>query len=188
MSFRVISVIVGFFAVYSGCANAEDKPMDFLTATFQGKPCEVYFFRTWATYSHPVKPIDPIRFEDALKRDAYYRAWMCTIGKQNLFVFFEGVELSKTNTAIPKQISDDGKIHLYEAKEGTTGVERGKALSSNATATVDSFLVSYPEKTTHLIHVKQKSVVTYEYQYDAKGKLTKVLVKDFDGNIKAINY
>ena len=162
--------------------------MDHLVANYQGKPCEVYFFKSWGTYSHPVKPIDPMEFEDAIKRDGYYRAWMCVENNKNLFVFFEGIELSKKVTDIRKAEKNSNKVYIYESMIKDNNIKVGRELNGNDTIKTNSFLVSLPDDTDYLTLVEQKSVVSYEYKYNDNGKLQKVLVKDFDGNTKTIDY
>jgi len=158
--------------------------MDHLNANFQGQSCDVYFFKTWGTYSHPVKPLNPMEFQEAISRDGYYRAWMCKKNNETLFVFFEGIEISKKVTGIPKLERSSNKIHIYESKLASGKVGVGRELTANDTIRINSFLISLPDRSEHLISVEQKSVISYEYKYHSDGKLQEVIVKDLDGKIR----
>lgn len=159
--------------------------MDHLNANFQGKPCDVYFFKSWGTYSHPVKPLHPMEFEEAIGRDGYYRAWMCEKNNEPLFVFFEGIEMIKKVTNILKVKKNSDKIHIYEPRMVSGRIDVGRELNANDTIKINSFLIAIPNDSEYLISVEQKSAISYEYKYHDNGKLQEVIVKNFDGEIKS---
>jgi hypothetical protein len=165
--------------------SKEVRVMDHLDAYYQGKPCDVYFFKNWGTYSHPVKPLHPMEFDEAIRRDGYYRAWMCTKNNEILFVFFEGIEMSKKITAIPKVEKNSDKIHIYESRSLAGRIDVGRELNANDTIKINSFLISIPDHFDYLISVEQKSAISYEYKYHDNGKLQEVIVKNLDGKIKS---
>jgi len=161
--------------------------MDYIKTYHDNQVCEVYFFSGWTTYSHPVKPIGPLDLERSLSRDSYYRAWLCKRGNKELFVLFEAVEIDKKMTTITKKTAQNSSISIYKYNNANSSV-LGDELSLNDILTHGSFLVSLPDDTPYLMHAKQKVVQSFEYKYDVEGSLKKVIVMDFDGNIRELNY
>lgn len=159
--------------------------MEYITGVYKNVECKVYFFKGWSTYSHPVRPINPIELEDAVKRAGYYRAWMCKVGGRNLFVKFEGIEQDRIETDIKKRKGSD--VEVYEAIKSNGSYVVGSTVSVDRPAVSDRFFVSYPEE-ENLFLLSQKVAMSYEYEYSAEGALKKVYVKDFDGNITALEY
>lgn len=165
--------------------------MDHLLSVYKGQQCKVYFFKSWTTYSHPVRPINPMEYEEAVTRDGYYRAWMCGADDKKKFIFFDGIELSKMATDIKKsniKSLNVNKLEFFEPILEKGKVKVGRPLGYSETLLATSFLVAIPDDTDILILIKQKSVVSYEYKYMQDGKLEQVVVKDFDGNIKLLDY
>ncbi|MCF6324609.1 MAG: hypothetical protein L3J89_09850 [Gammaproteobacteria bacterium] len=161
--------------------------MDYIETYRGNQACEVYFFSGWATYSHPVKPIGPLDLEHSLSRDSYYRAWLCKRGDKELFVLFEAVEMDKKLTTIPKSSVQKPSINIYKY-DGSNSSELGEELSLNDILKYESFLISLPDDLLYLTYVEQKIVQSFEYKYDIDGNLKKVIIMDFDRNIRELNY
>lgn len=90
-----------------------------IRADKDGKECDVFFFKSWGSYSHPVTPVDPISYEEALRRDGFSRAWMCGPQNNRQFMLFEGVRVSRSGIS---QASVDPTNAFYEWVVGTDGV------------------------------------------------------------------
>lgn len=183
---RIITIFIALSNMAS-CSN-EGKKMDHLVSSYDGKACEVYFFKSWSTYSHPVTPTGAIGYEEAMGRDGFYRAWMCNINNIDLFVLFEGVELSKNITGIEKSDQGDASIRFYESVTDGDAINKGRELNYGETLGRESFLASLCDEGKYLILIKQDVAVSYEYIYNSTGRLEEVVVKDFEGNYRKIEY
>lgn len=161
--------------------------MEFINAKFNGLLCEVYFFKGWSTYSHPVTPTGAIQYEEALARKGFYRAWMCNIHNQDFFVYFEGIENKITKTDMIKPIHEKD-MHFYTHNTDTKKEELGHEISANETMNEKSFYASLPSIPDYYSLITQINGISYEYQYEQSGKLGSSKVTDFDGNVKTFKY
>ena len=85
-----IYILALSFLSILGCSGEEME--GFIKTQKNEMQCQVYFFKSWATYSHPVKPVDAIDYTESIRRGKFYRAWMCdTKESRSLFVLFEGI-------------------------------------------------------------------------------------------------
>jgi len=162
--------------------------MNYIAAVYEGNPCKVYLFKSWGTYSHPVKPIGPLAVEDGLSRDGFYRAWMCTKHNNDQFVYFEGVETNIQPTDIAKPIDNKTEIKVYEPVLKGKQYTCGKELPISEILKFEVFLISLPNKSKTLYLLKPKQATSFTYKYDNEGRLKQVLVKDFDGNTTSLDY
>jgi hypothetical protein len=162
--------------------------VDYVNAKFQDMPCEVYFFKRWGTYSHPVTPIDPIEYEEALTRKGFCRAWMCQSSNGNQFSFFEAKKNKVELTNLIKPVKGDNELRFYEYFLRDSGPKIGRELSGSETMGMDSFLVALPDATDYLSLVVQKMSYSYQYLYDDSGALKKVILTGDDGDISTLDY
>lgn len=179
MQASLINIFILFMLNLSACTKKEPE-MFFLNTNYKKLPCQVYFFKSWSTYDHPVKPKGPLEYEQALSRKGFYRAWMCKKNNDDLFMLFEGIENSIEETGINKPNDEDDALRFYEPNVGQVV---GRELSAVETLGHEVFYVSLPNKNKlHLL--TQNTATKYEYIYDDNGMLDSTIVTDFDGNVK----
>ncbi len=179
----ILNIVLLIFILNCSACSDEVNEMVFLNADFNNMPCEVYFFESWSTYQHPVKPTGPLEYEKALSRKGFYRAWLYKKNNEDLFVFFEGVENKVETTKIEKPDNSGAEIRFYEYIKGN-GI--GREISASDSLKFDSFYVSLPNIQNYLVLITQKKGISYEYVYDEAGKLIKGVITDFDGNVKPL--
>ena len=178
-----MTTIIALALVFGSCLG-EEKKVELIKSIHDDMSCEVYFFKSWATYQHPVKPIGPIDYESALMREGFYRAWLCKKNGQDLFTYFEGVENKFSISKTPKKEGVENQIHFYESgKEG----EPGNEISASETIGLTEFYASLPLVEKYLMHIKQKKGISYEYKYDDTGKPTQAIITGFDGRINILD-
>jgi hypothetical protein len=182
---KQISILLILLQALACTANSrEEKNMFFIKKQLNGIPCKVYFFKRWGTYEHPVKPIGPISYPDALKAKGYCRAWMCESGENDQFLFFESIRNSVELTPIAQEKQDDNQLHFYQFQNGIKGVE----IPADKTLDRDGFLASLPNDENKLSHIQSSLGVSYRYYYSPDGKLKKVEIRNMDGELKILNY
>jgi len=162
--------------------------MEYVVADFQGASCEVYFFKRWGTYSHPVKPLDPVEYEDALVRKGYVRAWMCGVSGQDQFVFLEAKKNKLEVTKVKKPSKEREALRFYEAISDNDELDLGRELSPGETISRDVFFVSLRDDADYLSIVRQKLSYSYQYIYDANNALKQVILTGDDGDVSTLNY
>lgn len=188
MKLSIILLISITFSFYYFSRPKEVIFVDYINAKFQGISCEVYFFKRWGTYSHPVTPIDPIEYEEALTRKGFCRAWMCQSLNGNQFSFFEVKrnKIEQTNLIKPVKGSNELRFYEYIFRDGKP--EMGRELPGSETMGMDLFLVALPDVTDYLSLATQKMSYSYQYQYDDNGALKKVILTGDEGDVSTLDY
>ena len=165
--------------------SCSDKIMiEYISVNNKGMPCKVYFFKSWGTYSHPVRPIDPMTYEDALRREGFCRAWMCNTAQGKLFVYFEGLQNKAEITNLSKKIQDDN-MHFYALPADNQTI--GPEISAEETLQKKQFLVAFPDDSDYLVKLTQHGY-NYEYKCDQSGALKQVIITSIDGRVNTLNY
>lgn len=155
-----------------------------IASTFKSSNCEVFFFRSWSTYQHPVTPVDPLTVTQALSAPGFYRAWMCDKMGREYFVLFEGLEstLQATDIKVPESSStDELKFYSY-----TDGNGPGVRMTEKQMLDQEMFYTNLPSDSNTLTLIQLQKGISYEYLYSGDGVLEKTIVTDFDGNIKEL--
>lgn len=187
---RVGFVIVCAFVFISWLfltSRAETFQMttDHIASQLDGKPSDVYFFKSWATHEHPVQPIDPVHFEDALKRKGYFRAWMQGSAGSEKFVFFEGVQVLKKELPALRETLDRER-HLFFTVAGPgDDVQLGGKIEPSEAVLLERFIFSPAEDDTVFV-VTQIPGISYKYSYNQDESLKKVIVKGIDGKVTVL--
>jgi len=173
-----------FFVVVLLVANSMDT---FLTGELNGTECQVYFFKGWTTYSHPVKPIEPISFSAALQRGSYFQARMCGSDNKQMFTMFEGVELVDV---VPDTISKDASLFFYQAKSVSDGsYEVGAQITANETLNVAEYYLGVEQRDIQsIIFVRPKINLRYQYFYTDSGALHKAVIRNKLGKESVLKY
>jgi hypothetical protein len=180
-----ISSLILFTLLFASTANSkEDVTLFFINKSLDGAPCKVYFFKRWGTYEHPVKPLDPISYSDALQAKGYCRAWMCESAAADQFLFFEAIKNEIEITSITKDDHDKNQLTFYNYQSGSQGVE----IQSELTLDTNSFLASLENDKHQLTHIQSSVAYSYRYHYAPDGKLKKVDITDIEGNLKTLHY
>ncbi|WP_185906610.1 hypothetical protein [Teredinibacter haidensis] len=159
----------------------------FLAGELNGTECQVYFFKGWTTYSHPVKPVEPISFSEALQRGSYFQARMCGSDDKQIFTMFEGVELPDV---VPDTISKGASLFFYQAKSASDGsYEVGSQITANETLDVAGYYLGVGQGAKQLIIlVRPKINLRYQYFYTDSGALQKVVIRNKLGKESVLNY
>jgi len=159
--------------------------MYFVEKTYKDMQCKACFFKRWGTYEHPVTPLEPLNYEQALLRKGYCRAWMCPSGEKELFVYFEALQNSIEETQIAKPEDAGNSLKFYERdSSGQPGLE----INASSTFNKKQFFVALPDSEKHLSLVNSKMVYNYRYIYDSSGALKRAIITNIDGEVREINY
>jgi hypothetical protein len=159
---------------------------DHLDARLDDLDCEVYFFRAWCTYAHPVTPIDPLFLEQALQRPKYQRAWMCNDRGERRFVLLETIENTTRSIALPGGAPRTGDAAaLFALKNGT---ELGAPLKPHEAVAAPEFVAVLPGPSATPMHVKQKVISSFHYRYKDDGRLASVTTVNPEGKVNVLEY
>ncbi len=159
--------------------------IDHFEATLEDKPCEVYFFKSWATYRHPVTPKGPIYLEQAITGRAYYRAWMCPEGDQRRFVYFEKV--SQERQAIDL-VLPAGDHFAYLPRKGVEPPAVERPLKPAELLSVDEFIIGSGTADRQAQRVRQKVAYTYRYRYKPDGSMLSYTIDNREGKVIVQNF
>jgi hypothetical protein len=167
-----------------------DRQMDHIAKQLEGAACEVYFFESWSGYSHPVRPVNPQTYEEAIRKPGYYRAWLCQAGAESRFVMFEGIEQGSRPYLgrLPTDVADGTAFFRVTGSDNEVQVGPALRLADvfdaqdyvSVTRTRDSASVAT------LVHAKVR--LRYRYRYDDNGALTLVEITNADGVVKELRY
>ncbi len=193
---RAIMVFCFLFSLLTpaGCGPDVDESTmrtDHIESTYDGVPCNVYFFTSWSTYSHPVRPQDPLDLEDALNREGYYRAWMVGESGKELFVFFEAVSNNRQETQIaPEEEQSDLAVGfvMWRAQYDGGTLTKGPRISYGDALRENAFLVQQTGSGKNLNLITQTVQLSYRYIYQPDGTLKKIIITNPDGKVSELDY
>jgi hypothetical protein len=176
-----------------GCKRKDDiaglgHDMNHIDKKLENVPCEVYFFSSFSGYSHPIRPTNPMPFEDAIRKGHYARAWMCGTDDDRLFVMFEVIEQKRRpyEGRLPPVKSDEaGYFVAQDAGEGK--IEAGAPLTPaeifDAKDYVEILTAEGGAQTGTVVRARVQ--MRYRYRY-AKGVLNEVETTNNDGVVKIV--
>ena len=182
----VIYILALSFLSILGCSGEEME--GFIKTQKNEMQCQVYFFKSWATYSHPVKPVDAMDYTESIKRGKFYRAWMCdTKESHSLFTLFEGIELSGFD---PQLIPKAAEVNFYSAMRNQQGEPvKGKKITPEDSIYEQDYFFAYIQNGEEQIqYVKQAVKLRYEYVYKDSGALDKVIITNALGEKNTLKY
>jgi len=167
-----------------------DRQMDHIERDLEGAACEVYFFESWSGYSHPVRPIHPQTYEEAIRKLGYYRAWFCRAGGEARLAMFEGIE-QRSTAYLGRLPTDVAYETAYFRVTGTDDeAQLGPVLRPPEIFDVQDYVsvtrtpTSGPVAT--LVHARAR--LRYRYHYGSNGALTRVEITNADGVVKELTY
>ena len=181
---RHLTLLNLILLVFMVACDKQENTMHAIASTLKSSNCEVFFFKSWSTYQHPVTPVDPLTVTQALSSPGFYRAWMCNKMGSEYFVLFEGLEstLQATDFKVPEPSSThDLLFYAY-----TDGKEPGTRITEEQMLDQERFYANLPTDSNTLSLVELKKGIRYEYLYSNDGTLEKTIVTDFDGNVKEL--
>ena len=182
----VIYILALSFLSILGCSG--EKMEGFIKTQKNEMQCQVYFFKSWATYSHPVKPVDPMDYTESIKRGKFYRAWMCDTKKNHsFFTLFEGIELFDF---APQLIRNTAEIYFYSVMHSKHGdPAKGKNITPEDALYEQDYFIAYMQNDEEKIqYAKQAVKLRYEYFYKDSGALDKVIITNALGETNALEY
>ncbi len=161
---------------------------DSISTTLDGQTCTVYFFAGWSTYSHPVTPIEPLLWEDALMRDNYYRAWMCKESGEERFVLFERINNQRKVMAPGSMIGGlPAQAGTFELIEDGMRISAGDPITCEEAFLRERFLNRGEASNADLEQLTPVVDLSYRYHYDADGLLRTVTIVNVEGKTSVLN-
>ncbi|MBX3622959.1 MAG: hypothetical protein KF891_23560 [Rhizobacter sp.] len=163
---------------------------DHLRATLDDQPCEVYFFKSWTSYAHPVTPVDPMYLEDALQRGKYQRAWMCRAQGEPRFMQIETIASQARPVALPEGAPAAGPAaRFFEARGSVEHPQLGRPLQPDDLAAAETFIAVLPEAAaSQPLWVAQKVQASFRYRYRDNGALESVTITNPEGKVNVLDY
>lgn len=134
-----------------------------------GEPCEVFLFKRWGSYSHPVLPLDPLTPAEAVRRGSLCRAYVREFAGEPLMVQFACFAAHDTDLVIPTPLPP-GVYAVDDAPDGA--IVPGPPLDRIAAA-MSSSLILVDGSTRQTLR-RLEWAYTYGYEYGADGALTKL--------------
>lgn len=165
---------------------------DHIGAQLDDQPCEVYFFRAWTSYAHPVTLVDPLFLEQALRRGKYQRAWMCRDKGEPRLALLETME-NKTQP-IELQggapVTAAGTVCAFEARTDAGRSALGRPMKLDELVGASRFIAALPSegKGTSTLLVSQKVISSFRYRYRPDGALASVTMVNSEGTTKVLEY
>lgn len=191
MKLKYLLVIIAIFIltglIYPFINAQEDLKVDHAKMNLERLPCEVYFFKRWGTYSHPVTPIEPIEYETAVMRDGFCLAWMCKDGANELFTKFQVRTNNITETDLVKPYASQS-VEYYESSLNNGKLEIGRKINIDETIALKKFLISFPDSRNTMLANEQNISYTYRYIYNNDGSLKKVVITNMLGEENTLDY
>lgn len=172
-------------------AGADTRTMstDHIAAQLDNQPCEVYFFRAWTSYSHPVKPVEPMFLEQALQRGKYQRAWMCLDKGEQRFVLLETIDSRAQPVDLPGGAPVAGQAaSFFEARGNAASPQLGRPLKADDIAAATDFIALLPGAKPQPMWVSQKVQSSFRYRYRDNGALASVTIVNPEGKVNVLEY
>lgn len=151
-----------------------------------GARCEAVFFRGFSGYAHPVRPVHPMTWREALRGTAFSVATYCPAAEGPRLVKFVGRNWKRLAVDLTEPIRASGTRERYfvAAQDGDR-LRAGRELAPGDALVQREFLyASFPEgaeEVSRAERVELDTWVSYEYQYDAKGALEKTVIRNSGG-------
>lgn len=153
----------------------EKSRIYFIYKLLDDKLCKVYFFERWGSNNHPVKPLNPIHFFEAIQRNTYCRAWMYEDDRSDQLVFFEALRNNISSTTIPIEKQYKNRLQFFSWEYGKIGSE----IQIQNVLDYNSFLINLPNN-AHFILSNLELIRSCKYIYSLNGTLEKVEIKKGD--------
>ncbi len=147
-----------------------------------GEPCEVYLFKRWGGYTHPVLPGDPLTHVEALNTPSLCRAFVRELGGEPLMVRFAAFAARVSELSLSTELAP-GTYSVEVADDGS--VTPGEPLDRVAAAMADRLIIVAESAVDGSVVVRLRRLewaYTYDYEYDASGVIWKVNVSSERGN------
>lgn len=161
-----------------------------------GQEAQMHFFKSWTTYSHPVKLESPVSFEQVQDLKVYYEGvfrsdpllmqvtkWMCSRRKWD-----EGIGEAPDKPG--SYFRECKRTKKDESSAGTPSEENvetqwkivvGKSVRANEAALLDDYLFLYKgsdSKPLRVEYVHREKLYQYRYEYNEAGKLKRAYVEN----------
>ncbi|HLA80923.1 MAG TPA: hypothetical protein VJP78_04715 [Thermoleophilia bacterium] len=154
-----------------------------LPRTFRDQPCELYFFQSFSGYSHPVKPVKPLSWREALTRQGFCKAYMCAAKFGPALVFFKGqsFDRSPVELSVPLRSNAVSERFFAVVREGES-IALGKEIEPQRAVDSDEYLRAVFPQGTEALHrvelVKIAAWYSYEYFYDEDAVIVKAIIRN----------
>lgn len=151
-----------------------------------GTRCEAVFFRGFSGYTHPIRPVHPMTWREALRGSAFSVATYCPAAEGPRLVKFVGLRWTRVAVDLIEPIRADGTHERYfvPAPDGDR-LRAGRELEPGDAFVQREFLyASVPEGAeviSRVERVKLDTWLSYEYAYDAKGAIERAVIRNSGG-------
>lgn len=148
----------------------------------EGEPCEVYLFRRWGGYTHPVLPGDPLTHADALRTPSLCRAFVREIDGEPLMVRFSAFAARDSELTLPAP-PPPGVYSVELLADGS--VTAGKPLDRIAAAMTNQMVIveeGTPDSPVKVTLRQLRWAYTYDYTYNSGGVIEQVNLSDDEGS------
>ena len=143
------------------------------------EPCEVYLFRRWGSYSHPILPLDPLSIVESCAAPSLCRAYVQDIDGEPHMVRF-ACHSAHTRFLDLADPPVTGVYALVTAADGSVGP--GVLLRPAEAAMADGVLLVEHSSDGPRVSTRELTwAYTFEYNYDASGALRTYTVANPDG-------
>lgn len=147
-----------------------------------GRACEIYFFRSWSGYAHPVRPVDPVPWTEALSGEGHCQALYCGDANGARLEAFRAVSYSRTPwRGSPPARVGAGADHYFQVIPDGEVIRVGRELDPASAAEADAFLFVRWRNSGQLDRAEVAAVsrwYRYEYAYDGAGRLLRAVIRN----------
>lgn len=162
---------------------------------FRGKEHDRYYFKSWTTYDHPVRPTGPLSYPQTQHpsyEGSYYEVIMDTSRGQPLFVFMEEFLVHRTPFVFPvsKHVNGAGE-HYFTVLHSGEKVVIEKEVGIKGTVDLPEYVHVTVGDTGQIVLseiVKKTSDSSTDYFYNEPGLLKKVAMTKHDHSQSILDY
>lgn len=168
----------------------EDNGTLSIKELIDGVEYETYFFESWSTYAHPVTPVGPQTFENAVRGEVYYRASIREVAGRDQFEHFTKIALhSEPLDLAGLDLTATAGTRFYDVDERSGEPWVGGAIDVEAAAGRERFVVIEFDRAGRPVSgrvVRQEVEYAYHYTYEPSGALKEIRIEGADGTVRVL--
>lgn len=155
-----------------------------------GVEYETYFFESWSTYAHPVTPVGPQTFENAVRGGVYYRASIRQVAGRDQFEHFTKIALHSEPLDLARlDLTGAAGTRFYDVDEWSGEPRVGEALDVEAAVGRERFIAIEFDGQGRPVNgrvISQQLEYAYHYAYEPSGALKEIRVEGADGTVRVL--